>query len=99
MGNRCEAPVVTRAFVSRLVDNRQWGLAMSDRSRLPKSLRMSEEKKRVEIKLARGRVKGSLTRLENGADDLNLKNEILIRLQSLEELIVDFERLDLELTL
>ncbi|GFR22573.1 uncharacterized protein TNCT_267411 [Trichonephila clavata] len=30
--------------------------------------------------------------------DLNLKNEILIRLQRLEELIVDFERLDKELS-
>ncbi|GFU30074.1 uncharacterized protein TNCV_3262811 [Trichonephila clavipes] len=58
---------------------------------------MSEEKK-VSIKVARGRVKGSLTRLENGADDLNLKNEILIRLKRLEELIVDFERLDSELS-
>ncbi|GFT39879.1 uncharacterized protein TNCV_3286561 [Trichonephila clavipes] len=57
---------------------------------------MSEEKE--SIKVARGRVKGSLTRLENGADDLNLKNEILIRLQILEELIVDFERLDSELS-
>ncbi|GFV20943.1 DUF1758 domain-containing protein [Trichonephila clavipes] len=59
---------------------------------------MSEE---IEsIKVARGRVKGSLTRLENGADDLNLKNEILIyiRLQRLEKLIVDFERLDSELS-
>ncbi|GFW89529.1 uncharacterized protein TNCV_1514801 [Trichonephila clavipes] len=36
--------------------------------------------------------------LENGADDLNLKNEILIRLQRIEELIVDFERLDSELS-
>ncbi|GFY56273.1 DUF1758 domain-containing protein [Trichonephila inaurata madagascariensis] len=37
---------------------------------------MSEEQKES-IKVARGRVKASLTRLENGADDLNLKNEIL----------------------
>ncbi|GFV20708.1 uncharacterized protein TNCV_777531 [Trichonephila clavipes] len=58
--------------------------------------RMSEEKE--SIKVARGRVKGSLTRLENGADDLNLKNEILIQLQRLEELIVDLERLDSELS-
>ncbi|GFX28870.1 DUF1758 domain-containing protein [Trichonephila clavipes] len=50
------------------------------------------------IKVTRGRVKGYLTRLENGANDLNLKNEILIRLQRLEEFIVDFERLDSELS-
>ncbi|GFW44296.1 hypothetical protein TNCV_1747251 [Trichonephila clavipes] len=54
-------------------------------------------KRKESIKVARGRVKGSLTRLENGADDLNSKNEILIRLQRLEKLIVDFERLDSEL--
>ncbi|GFY42001.1 DUF1758 domain-containing protein [Trichonephila inaurata madagascariensis] len=35
---------------------------------------------------------------ENKADDLNLKNEILVRFQRLEELIVDFERLDAELS-
>ncbi|GFY42228.1 uncharacterized protein TNIN_476951 [Trichonephila inaurata madagascariensis] len=56
------------------------------------------KRKKESIKVERGRVKGSLTRLENGADDLNLKNEILIQLQRLEELIVDFERLDSELS-
>ncbi|GFQ79245.1 fatty acyl-CoA reductase wat [Trichonephila clavata] len=57
---------------------------------------MSDEQKES-IKVARGRVKASLTRLENGVDNLNLKNEILIRLQILQELIADFERLDAEL--
>ncbi|GFR22640.1 uncharacterized protein TNCT_733801 [Trichonephila clavata] len=51
---------------------------------------MSDEQKES-IKVVKGRVKASLTRLENGANSLNLKNEILIRLQRLEELIVDFE--------
>ncbi|GFY70940.1 uncharacterized protein TNIN_437531 [Trichonephila inaurata madagascariensis] len=55
------------------------------------------EEKKGSIKVARGRVTGSLTRLENGADDLNLMNEILIHLQILEELFVDFEWLDSEL--
>ncbi|GFY45911.1 uncharacterized protein TNIN_61631 [Trichonephila inaurata madagascariensis] len=47
---------------------------------------MSEEQKES-IKVARGRVKASLTRLENGADDLNLKNEILEFLSKFEDWI------------
>ncbi|GFW10508.1 uncharacterized protein TNCV_893031 [Trichonephila clavipes] len=39
---------------------------------------------------------GADSRLEKEADDLNLKNEILVRLQRLEGLIVDSERLDAE---
>ncbi|GBM63063.1 Fatty acyl-CoA reductase wat [Araneus ventricosus] len=49
------------------------------------------------LKVARGRVKASLTRLENTAD-LKLKNEILIRLQSLEDLSKEIEKLDAELS-
>ncbi|GBM89948.1 hypothetical protein AVEN_88668-1 [Araneus ventricosus] len=50
------------------------------------------------LKIARGRVKASLTRLENTAEDLMLKNEILISLQKLEELIKEYEKLDAEVS-
>ncbi|GBN66357.1 hypothetical protein AVEN_232623-1 [Araneus ventricosus] len=50
------------------------------------------------LKISRGRIKASLTRLENTAEDLMLKNEILIRLQRWEELIKEFEKLDAELS-
>ncbi|KAF8793882.1 hypothetical protein HNY73_001914 [Argiope bruennichi] len=49
------------------------------------------------IKVARGKVKASLTRLENTADELESKNEIVIRSQRL-ELLKEFGRLDSELT-
>ncbi|KAF8777969.1 hypothetical protein HNY73_014746 [Argiope bruennichi] len=52
----------------------------------------------TQIKVARGKVKASLTRLENSANELESKNEIVIRLQRLEELLKEFERLDSELT-
>ncbi|KAF8781374.1 hypothetical protein HNY73_011775 [Argiope bruennichi] len=51
----------------------------------------------MQIKVARGKVKASLTRLENTPDELESKNEIVIRLQRL-ELLKEFERLDSELT-
>ncbi|GBN51506.1 hypothetical protein AVEN_246686-1, partial [Araneus ventricosus] len=50
------------------------------------------------LKIARGGVKASLTRLENTAEDLMLKNEILISLQRLEELIKEYEKLDAEVS-
>ncbi|GBM83298.1 hypothetical protein AVEN_261137-1 [Araneus ventricosus] len=50
------------------------------------------------LKIARGRVKASLTRLENTAEDLMLKNEILISLQRLEELVKEYEKLDAEIS-
>ncbi|GFU09351.1 uncharacterized protein NPIL_296251 [Nephila pilipes] len=52
----------------------------------------------MQIKVARGKVKASMTRLENTVEDLILKNEILIRLQRLERLFKEFERLDSELS-
>ncbi|GFT03175.1 uncharacterized protein NPIL_305551 [Nephila pilipes] len=51
----------------------------------------------MQIKLDRGKVKACMTRLENTAEDLILKNEILIRLQR-SELFKEFERLDSELS-
>ncbi|GBN93866.1 hypothetical protein AVEN_91260-1 [Araneus ventricosus] len=52
----------------------------------------------TQLKVAWGRVKASLTRLENTTEDLKLKNEILIRLQRLEEHIKECEKLDSELS-
>ncbi|GBM87376.1 hypothetical protein AVEN_168629-1 [Araneus ventricosus] len=52
----------------------------------------------TQLIVARGRVKASLTRLENTTEDLKLKNEILIRLQRLEEHIKEYEKLDSELS-
>ncbi|KAF8786764.1 hypothetical protein HNY73_008437 [Argiope bruennichi] len=53
----------------------------------------------TQIKVARGKVKASLTRLEHSADELESKNEVVIRLQRLEELLKEFEKLDSELTI
>ncbi|GBM58789.1 hypothetical protein AVEN_179338-1 [Araneus ventricosus] len=52
----------------------------------------------AQLKIVRGRVKSSLTRLENTAEDLMLKNEILISLQRSEELIKEYEKLDAEVS-
>ncbi|GBM20692.1 hypothetical protein AVEN_105934-1 [Araneus ventricosus] len=58
-----------------------------------------EQKEQIaQLKVARRRIEASLTRLENTAEDLSLKNEILIRLQRLPELIKEFEKLNSELS-
>ncbi|GFT81903.1 uncharacterized protein TNCV_3908781 [Trichonephila clavipes] len=53
----------------------------------------------AEIRAARGRVKASLTRLENTFDEINTRNEISIRLSRLDDLFKEFERLDSNLSL
>ncbi|GFV79408.1 uncharacterized protein TNCV_1903801 [Trichonephila clavipes] len=62
---------------------------------------MSETEKAqlAEIRAARGRVKASLTRLENTFDEINTRNEISIRLSRLDDLFKEFERLDSNLSL
>ncbi|GFQ86951.1 hypothetical protein TNCT_699281 [Trichonephila clavata] len=57
---------------------------------------MSETEKAqvAQIRIARGRVKASMTRLESSFDELNTKNEISIRLSRLDGLFKEFERLD-----
>ncbi|GFU34723.1 uncharacterized protein TNCV_4098501 [Trichonephila clavipes] len=62
---------------------------------------MSETEKAqiTEIGAARVRVKASLTRLENTFDEVNTRNEISIRLSSLDDLLKEFERLDSTLSL
>ncbi|GFY65056.1 hypothetical protein TNIN_499841 [Trichonephila inaurata madagascariensis] len=53
----------------------------------------------TEIRAARGRVKASLTRLENTFGKINTRNEISIRLSRLDDLLKEFERLDSTLSL
>ncbi|GFR31075.1 uncharacterized protein TNCT_487561 [Trichonephila clavata] len=62
---------------------------------------MSETEKAqvAQIRIARGRVKASMTRLESSFDELNTKNEISIRLSRLDGLFKEFERLDSTLSL
>ncbi|GFV35048.1 uncharacterized protein TNCV_1885861 [Trichonephila clavipes] len=55
----------------------------------------TEKAQMAEIRAARGRVKSSLTRLENTFDEINTRNEISIRLSILDDLFKEFERLDL----
>ncbi|GFX33391.1 DUF1758 domain-containing protein [Trichonephila clavipes] len=59
----------------------------------------TEKAQMAEIRAARGRVKASLTRLENTFDELNTRNEISIRLSRLDDLFKEFERLDSNLSL
>ncbi|GFS60543.1 DUF1758 domain-containing protein [Nephila pilipes] len=49
-------------------------------------------------KVARGKVKAPMTRLENTSEDLKLKNEISIRLQRLDAHLGEFIKLDSELS-
>ncbi|GFR08092.1 hypothetical protein TNCT_50221 [Trichonephila clavata] len=62
---------------------------------------MSETEKAqvAQIRIARGRVKASMTRLESSFDELNTKNEISIRLSRLDGLFKEFEQLDSTLSL
>ncbi|GFQ89341.1 ig-like domain-containing protein [Trichonephila clavata] len=62
---------------------------------------MSETEKAqvAQIRIARGRVKASMSRLESSFDELNTKNEISIRLSRLDGLFKEFERLDSTLSL
>ncbi|GFY35023.1 hypothetical protein TNCV_5043991 [Trichonephila clavipes] len=53
----------------------------------------------AENRAARGRVKASLTWLENTFDEINTRNEISIRLTRLDDLFTEFERLDSTLSL
>ncbi|GFT73216.1 nucleic-acid-binding protein from transposon X-element [Trichonephila clavipes] len=53
----------------------------------------------IEIGATRVRVKASLTRLENTFDEINTRNEISIRLSTLDDLLKEFERLDSTLSL
>ncbi|GFW38149.1 uncharacterized protein TNCV_602251 [Trichonephila clavipes] len=59
----------------------------------------TEKAQMTEIRAARVRVKASLTRLENTFDEINTRNEISIRLSSLDDLLKEFERLDSTLSL
>ncbi|GFV14170.1 uncharacterized protein TNCV_526441 [Trichonephila clavipes] len=59
----------------------------------------TEKAQMAEIRAARGRVKASLTRLENTFDEINTRNEISIRLSRLDDLFKEFERLDSNLSL
>ncbi|GFW32781.1 DUF1758 domain-containing protein [Trichonephila clavipes] len=59
----------------------------------------TEKSQMAEIRAARGRVKASLTRLENTFDEINTRNEISIRLSRLDDLFKEFERLDSNLSL
>ncbi|GFV90951.1 uncharacterized protein TNCV_1248401 [Trichonephila clavipes] len=59
----------------------------------------TEKAQMAEIRAARGRVKASLTRLENTSDEINTRNEISIRLSRLDDLFKEFERLDSNLSL
>ncbi|GFV31229.1 hypothetical protein TNCV_4315541 [Trichonephila clavipes] len=59
----------------------------------------TEKAQMAEIRAARGRVKASLTRLENNFDEINTRNEISIRLSRLDDLFKEFERLDSNLSL
>ena len=52
------------------------------------------EKKSAQIKIERGRIKGSMTRLENAFENVNTKNDVTIRLQRLDDLFKDFLKLD-----
>ncbi|GFU92671.1 DUF1758 domain-containing protein [Trichonephila clavipes] len=58
----------------------------------------TEKTQMAEIRAARGRVKASLTRLENTFDEINTRN-ISIRLSRLDDLFKEFERLDSNLSL
>ncbi|GFW24348.1 DUF1758 domain-containing protein [Trichonephila clavipes] len=59
----------------------------------------TEKAQMAEIRAARGRVKASLTRLENTFDEIKTRNEISIRLSRLDDLSKEFERLDSNLSL
>ncbi|GFW71382.1 DUF1758 domain-containing protein [Trichonephila clavipes] len=59
----------------------------------------TEKAQMAEIRAARGRVKASLTRLENTFEEINTRNEISIRLSRLDDLFKEFERLDSNLSL
>ncbi|GFW69124.1 fatty acyl-CoA reductase wat [Trichonephila clavipes] len=59
----------------------------------------TEKAQMAEIRAARGRVKASLTRLENTFDEITTRNEISIRLSRLDDLFKEFERLDSNLSL
>lgn len=55
---------------------------------------MSMRKKAAQMKIERGPVKGSGTRLVNSFDNVNTKNEMLIRLQRLDDFLKYFLSLD-----
>ncbi|GFT60559.1 uncharacterized protein TNCV_1966541 [Trichonephila clavipes] len=65
----------------------------------PETARERERAQIAEIRAARGRVKTSLTRLENTFDEINTRNEISIRLSRLDDLFKEFEQLDSNLSL
>ncbi|GFX79090.1 hypothetical protein TNCV_3913751 [Trichonephila clavipes] len=50
-----------------------------------------EKAQMAEIRSARGRVKASLTKLENTFDEINTRNEIYIPLSRLDDLFKEFE--------
>lgn len=51
---------------------------------------MTIRKKLLKLKFERCRVYGSVTRLKNSLDNVSTKNEILVTLQILDELLQDF---------
>ncbi|GFT60482.1 uncharacterized protein TNCV_1965951 [Trichonephila clavipes] len=59
----------------------------------------TEKAQMTGIRAARGRVKTSLTRLENTFNEINTRNEISIQLSRLDDLFQKFERLDSILSL
>ncbi|GFR33807.1 hypothetical protein TNCT_303891 [Trichonephila clavata] len=58
----------------------------------------TEKAQMAQNRIARGRIKASLTRLESSFDELNTRNEISVRLPRLDNLFKEFERLDLTLS-
>ncbi|GFQ82110.1 hypothetical protein TNCT_707341 [Trichonephila clavata] len=59
---------------------------------------MSETEK-AQSRIARGRIKASLNRLESTFDEISTKNKISIRVSRLDNLFKEFERLDSTLSL
>ncbi|GFW58598.1 hypothetical protein TNCV_1579301 [Trichonephila clavipes] len=59
----------------------------------------TEKAQIIEIGATRVHVKASLTRLENSFDEINTRNEISIRLSTLDDLLKELERLDSTLSL
>ncbi|GFR14652.1 hypothetical protein TNCT_180771 [Trichonephila clavata] len=59
----------------------------------------TEKAQMAQNRIARGRIKASLTRLESSFAELNTKNEISIRLFRLDNLFKEFEGLDSTLSL
>ncbi|GFR15627.1 hypothetical protein TNCT_447201 [Trichonephila clavata] len=51
------------------------------------------------LNLARGHIKASLTRLESTFDEKNTRNQISIRVSSMDDLLKEFERLDSTMSL